>query len=309
MGVNVDTFIGKSDIRTLFLPLFNDLSSFDIVHVMSPPYAALQMHEHLVVTVAEPVVTELPFYNNSAKLAAYPALLAESLAFRKKAHFIAISETTRNKILNRFAPSEDRISVIPCGVDCDSFAPGTKENAPPRIVLCSRLDRRKNIGEALRAFSAIPSQRGSMMVVGDGPERKELAELAKKTGKGVTFTGEVARDELRAILSRSEIFVTSSLSEGFGLSLLEAMSAGCAVIVSNIGAHTELVRHTENGLVYNTQEELSQMMGLLLENRELVRRLGGEARETALQYSWRNIARRVLSLYETVTNLRTPTKS
>jgi glycosyltransferase involved in cell wall biosynthesis len=289
MGVSVQTFMGESDIRTLLLPLSTDLNGFDIVHVMSPPYAALESHRHLVVTVAEPVVTELPFYARKAKLTAYPALLAESIVFRKRAHFIAISETTRNKITAHFALPESQISVIPCGVDCDGFAPSKKENEQPQIVLCSRLDRRKNIPEALRAFSAISGLRSSMIIVGDGPERRKLVELATKAHKEITFTGNVEPVELRAILSRSEIFVTASLSEGFGLSLLEAMSAGCAVIVSNIG------------LVYNTQEELTKMMELLLTNRELVRKLGKKARETALQYSWRNVARRILDLYETLT--------
>jgi glycosyltransferase involved in cell wall biosynthesis len=309
MGVSVETLIGKSDIRTFFLPLLTDLNDFDIVHVMSPPYAALEGHKHLVVTVAEPVVTELPFYTRRAKLTAYPALFAESFVFRKRAHFIAISETTRRKIETHFALSESQISVIPCGVDCDSFAPGKKENDPPQIVLCSRLDKRKNISEALRAFSAISGLRGSMIIIGDGPERTELVEVAKKSNKEITFTGNIEPDELQAILSRSEIFVTTSLSEGFGLSLLEAMSAGCAVIVSNIGAHTELVRHMDNGLVYNTQNELTKMMELLLKNKELVRKLGTKARETALQYSWQNVAQRMIGLYESLRSPQVPTKS
>jgi glycosyltransferase involved in cell wall biosynthesis len=274
---------------------------------MSPPYAALESHRNLVVTVAEPVATELPFYSRKARLTAYPALLAESHVFRKSAHFIAISETTRRKITSHFAISENRISVIPCGVDCDSFAPGTKENESPQIVLCSRLDKRKNIPEALRAFSATSGPVGSMIVVGNGPERNELVEIARKIHRAITFKGEVGPDELRAILSRSEIFVTTSLSEGFGLSLLEAMSSGCAVIVSNIGAHAELVRHMDNGLIYNSQEELTQMMELLLKNRDLVRRLGVRARETALQYSWRKVAQKVLGLYESLVTLQAPT--
>jgi len=305
----VETFIGKTDIRTFLLPFSSNLNDFDVVHVMSPPYAALESHKHLVVTVAEPVATELPFYPRKARLLAYPALLAESIVFRKKARFIAISETTRNKIQAHFSLPKSQVSVIPCGVDSDRFAPGKKENETPRIVLCSRLDKRKNVPEAIRAFSAIPGQLSSMVIIGDGAEKRKLAELARKSNKKITLMGSVDHNELQAILSRSEIFVTTSLSEGFGLSLLEAMSAGCAVIASNIGAHTELVRHMNNGLVYKTQEELTQMMEVLLKDGELVRRLGAKARETALQYTWRKVAQRTLDLYESLPDSEVPTKT
>lgn len=86
------------------------------------------------------------------------------------------------------------------------------------------------------------------MMVGGGPERSALKQLVARLSINVRFTGSVNDEQLREYFATSPIFLTSSHSEGFGSYLLEAMSAGCAAIASDIPVYRELVRDGENGI-------------------------------------------------------------
>ena len=136
------------------------------------------------------------------------------------------------------------------------------------------------------------------VLVGEGSERAALESLAGSLAVKVNFVGAVSDEQLRDYFATSPIFVTSSHSEGFGLSLLQAMSAGCAVIASDIGAHRELIEDGENGLIYGSPEDLTRKLHLLLHDELLVQRLAMAARKSAEAYSWSKIARDMRALYE-----------
>ncbi|MDV3278469.1 MAG: glycosyltransferase family 4 protein [Nitrososphaerales archaeon] len=296
-GVDVEVLVGGSDFRTLTIPLSRNLSEFDVVHVMSPPYAAFVGHPHLAVTVAEPAATEWPYYKFSVKLRAGPAYMLERRVFGRCKCFVALSEAAREKILSRFAVDPKFIRVIPGGVDLAEFSPGQKVMSPPRILLVSRLDRRKNIPEAFRALAGLKESFECVMV-GRGPERTALERLASSLGIKVRFAGSVTDEQLRECYATSPVFLTSSHSEGFGLSLLQAMSAGCAVVASDIGAHRELVRDSENGLIYSSVDDLTGKLATLLQDAALIQKLGTAGRKSAEAYSWANIAAEMRKLYE-----------
>jgi glycosyltransferase involved in cell wall biosynthesis len=75
------------------------------------------------------------------------------------------------------------------------------------------------------------------------------------------------------------------------------MAAGCASVVSNIGAHRELIRSGENGLIYESVDDLAGKIDFLVGDPTARVRLGREARKSALNFSWGRAAREMLDLY------------
>ena len=75
------------------------------------------------------------------------------------------------------------------------------------------------------------------------------------------------------------------------------MAAGCVSVVSDIGAHRELIRDGENGLIYESVDDLADKIDFLLEDPSTRARLGREARKSALGFSWGRAAREMLELY------------
>jgi glycosyltransferase involved in cell wall biosynthesis len=305
-GIRVDTIAGFGDIRTLLIPALRDLDGYDIVHVQSTPYAALINHPHLVITVHAPVATELRYYPLLTRLKTPIAFLCEKISLRKARQIIAVSQKTRDDLVGRYGLAEETITTIHNAVDCEKFKPAPKHSRGTRIVMCSRLEPRKNIPEALLALASLKPLRFQCDIIGEGSQGKALMDIAQRLDLDARFVGLVSDEELSRHYGEADIFLSTSASEGFGLTVLEAMASGCAVIVSDISAHREFVRHLENGLIYRNSDELVSYLKLLMSRPDLAQQLGSEARKTSLQYSWTKVAQRVVEVYDKVLSQGAP---
>jgi glycosyltransferase involved in cell wall biosynthesis len=301
LGVAVDVISGHGDIGTLLIPWLKDLLSYDIVHVQSTPYAALVKNQHLVLTAHSPVATEFRFYPLAAGMKAPFAYLCERISLRKAKQVIAVSHGTKDDLIRRYGVAEDMITLIPNAVDAERFRPSRKlDSEHPRVLMCSRLEPRKNITEALLALARLKDRSIQCDIIGVGSQGKALTQIARRLDVNVRFLGLVPEEELQRHYAAAGIFLSTSASEGFGLTVLEAMASGCAVIVSDIMAHKEFVHHFKNGLVYRTTDELISHLRLLIDSPDLAEQIGAEARKTALQYSWTRAAEKVLEAYQKV---------
>jgi len=151
------------------------------------------------------------------------------------------------------------------------------------VGIIARLVEQKGHKYLIDAFFRVREKNSaiSLLIVGDGELRKELQQQVKKRGleKAVIFTG--YREDTERILSAIDIFVHSSLWEGFGLSILEAMAMGKAVIATKVSAIPELVIDGETGVLVPSKETdlLSKRILELSENTELRNRFGNNGRE------------------------------
>ena len=112
----------------------------------------------------------------------------------------------------------------------------TKGN--PISVVLSGLHHRKNIGTIIRAYNRL-GENFPLIIIGEGPDRKELEEIA---GKHIHFTG--YQKEPADYLSAADIYLSASYTEGLPLSVMEAMSYGIIPVLSNIPSHREIVENT-----------------------------------------------------------------
>jgi glycosyltransferase involved in cell wall biosynthesis len=300
LGVAVDVMVGRSDLRTLLLPVGRSFAGYDIVHSQSSPYGAFVRGVPLVVTVHSPVKVEREHYSLPSRAKSAPAVVMEYVAFGKAKAILAVSETTASDVASRYGVGRERINVIGNGVDYQRFAHDEGKNRRSELILIvSRLEPRKNMGEALRALSELPKGSYAAKIVGDGSQRKELERMAGSLGVNAKFLGRVSDESLPSLYQEAGIFLATSYSEGFGLSLLEAMSAGCAVLASDIPPHRDLIRDGENGFIYADSSDLARKLGILLANDDETIRIGKAAMNTAKEFTWDSVARRVLGVYET----------
>jgi glycosyltransferase involved in cell wall biosynthesis len=302
LSVDVEVFKGSSDAGTLLAPLRKTLreGDHDLIHIQSLPYAMFAPRKPLVVTVHSPVLEEGKYYTGVRRVKRPLAIPPEVISTLRADAIIAVSMKTESDLRRLYAwASAKRIYRIPNGVDTELFRPGSKPEGKAVITMASRLDRRKNIEEVLTALSRVHGEY-ELHIVGEGPEKPRLQRIATALGVKASFTGRLDEHQLAERLANTHIFISSSLSEGFGLSLLEAMAASCCVIASNIPAHRELIENNRDGLLYTGVNELTKILSELVKDLGRAKTFGEAARAKALRYSWDIIARKTRQVYEAV---------
>ena len=179
-------------------------------------------------------------------------------------------------------------------------------NGAARILFAARLTDQKRPDRFLQALQRIAESRPDLdfrgIVVGDGPLRPQLEELADSLGlrpKYVEFLGELA--DLKPAYEKSDLVVLTSDWEGTPNVLLEAMSRGLPVVATKVGGVPELVRNGENGLLVETDDADSVASSLitLIENPQLRISMGASGRQVALEkHSPERLAERLITVYE-----------
>ena len=149
------------------------------------------------------------------------------------------------------------------------------------IVTVSRLVKWKQVDTVIRSASKLNL---TICIVGDGPERETLENLATELGCRATFTGKVHEDKAVDLMKSSDIYILFSSYEGLSFSLLQAMNLGKTVVVSDAQGNLDVITHGDDGLVVNkdNQNDLTETLRTLISNPELKTRLALAARKTAL---------------------------
>ncbi len=158
----------------------------------------------------------------------------------KADHIIAHNDLAKSMLIER-GLSAAKISVVPTGVNSQPAARQKHLPTSPVLVTASGLTKRKNIKDILYALAhaqkRIPSI--SLVIIGDGPNRPILDRLVLELGleDAVTFAGSMPNHEVQSYLKKSTLYVSTSLSESWGQSVLEAFSWGVPVVsYANSGA-------------------------------------------------------------------------
>lgn len=127
-----------------------------------------------------------------------------------------------------------------------------------------------------------------LMIIGDGPERKNLEKQVNDYGIGdyITFVGNLGGKELPTYMKAGHVHVLSSGKESFPKANLESMYLGNPVISSNVGGVHEAIKHGENGFLFNLEEtgSCAKYMKMLVENPNLIRKLGKTSQEIVNRY-------------------------
>jgi N-acetyl-alpha-D-glucosaminyl L-malate synthase BshA len=179
------------------------------------------------------------------------------------------------------------IDVIPNFVDANRFRPpAARAPGPFRIIHISNFRPVKRSLDAVKAFRIVRlNHEARLRMVGVGPEQKAARALARKLGvlKDVEFTGEERHVEKS--LAESDLLLSTSEFEGFGLAPLEAMAVGLPVVATRAGGISEVVVDGATGRLaeVGNVEGLAARIGSLVENPLVARRLGEAGRRRAIR--------------------------
>ena len=234
-------------------------------------------------TIHDLIYTHQKFSTRKAR--SYILLIKLTTALADKV--IAVSEKVKQDLIVKGGVKLDKLITIHNGIDLDEFRAARDRESirrelgiasqTPVVGITGRLVPEKGIEYFLKAASQIKKGlvKIKFLIVGDGPSRQQLENLAKKLGisQDCLFTG--FRKEIADIISIFDVSVLSSLCEPFGLAILEYMALGKPVVATNAGGVSEIIEDGKNGILVPPQQSgrLAQAVVSLLKDRTKARQM------------------------------------
>lgn len=225
-------------------------------------------------------------------------------------HIIAVSQATKNIIVQRYAIPAEKIEVIHNSAEVlpdhvtdvaeYRYVEHLKREGYVVVATIGRLTLQKGLSYFLRAAAKAHSKhaRFVFLVTGDGEQRDELISLSADLGisDAVIFTGFVRGKAWRDVYNLADVFVMSSVSEPFGLTALEAAQHRTAITITNQSGVSEVL---SNALRYDYWDEdrlADQLVAIALSS-NLRNELADNAYREVRQLTWKKVAERFTNRY------------
>lgn len=237
-------------------------------------------------------------------------------AARKAARIITDSESSRRDLIQGLGVEERKVSAIylgsPHGMkrvdDSDRLAHTRRRYELPKryILYLGTIHPAKNLRMLVTAYQRLKRTTGvphDLVIAGrTGWLTRDIIETARETTESapVVFPGIVHEADKAALYSGADLFVSPSLYEGFGLTILEAMQCGTPVVSSNVTSIPEVTGDAAVLVDPRSEEELVHAMERVLGDEALRRRLSERGLAQCRKFSWEKTARETAAVYEQV---------
>jgi len=197
---------------------------------------------------------------------------------------ICVAESTRELGLTEGVCGPERTVVIHNAVDVSVFARDRRRRRLPRIISIGRLAFPKDFATLVEALRIVDAEHEAVLV-GDGPGLRDVTAEIRRLGLSSRVRLVGARRDVGDLLAQADVFVLSSRSEGFPISILEAMAAGLPVVASDVGGVAEAVVDGATGLLVPAGDpgSLADALQRLLRDAELRRSFGARGRDRVLR--------------------------
>lgn len=300
----------------IVMPRLFTAELLDLVHIPyhNPP---IWYRGNMVITIHD--LTILHFSTGKATTLPLPLYQLKRLGYwiellvglRKAKKIIAVSETTKQEIIDHFHIPADRIAVTYEGVD-GRLLSATRDSTPliqhPYALYVGNAYPHKNLEVLIAAFedyvrSDPKNIQSRLVLVGEEDyfyHRLKATVLGKNMHDSVIFFGVADDSELANLYTHARVFVFPSLMEGFGLPSLEALSLGCPVLASDIGIFHEILGDQAHYFDPNNKEALTQSLGPYLKER--MKKIPPPSKKS-MNFSWPHMAKETLAVYESSTRL------
>ncbi len=227
-------------------------------------------------------------------------------AARRSARVVAISSYTAAEVREL---ADVPIDVIPYTTSLPE--PPAAARRPGPILFVGRLVARKGVDRLIGALARLGAESPPLEIVGDGPERAGLEDVARRLGVSgrVVFRGKISAAALQESYARAVVAVLPAVrdargdTEGLGVVLLEAMNHGTPVVASRVGGIPDIVEDGVSGLLVPPGDEaaLADALHRVINDPALADRLGAAGRERVRsEFSWDAITTRWEALYRSV---------
>lgn len=288
----------------------------DVVHIATEGpmgWSALQAAVQLKLPVCSDFRTNFHAYSKHYGMG---WLHKPIMAYLRKFHNLTACTMTPDEGLRQELSDYGfrNVEVVSRGVDTRLFDPARRSPAlrqswgvaPDDLVVLhvGRLAPEKNLGTLTMAFEALRrvQPRARLVLVGDGPSRKELQARCPDA----VFAGMRHGEDLAAHYASGDLFVFPSVTETFGNVTLEALASGLPVLAYDYAAASQLVQSGRQGALapFGNMSEFVRLAAQLAADPAGLREMGLQAREAACQASWERIISRIEGLYHALTEGR-----
>lgn len=190
---------------------------------------------------------------------------------------ISISKDTAERC-KRYYDVQKEIKVIPIPYEEFKFKKVSREKLGLKkgmiyTISTGRLVKRKGFDFLIRSIARLCNPRVHALIIGEGPERKNLQGLARRLGaeSSIHFLGFVSEEKKFQYLSNADIYILPSVHEGFGIVLQEAMQVGLPVISTNNGGQVDLIEEGKNGdlVRFGDETAMIERINKLLKDKKL----------------------------------------
>ncbi|MBI5555107.1 MAG: glycosyltransferase family 4 protein [Elusimicrobia bacterium] len=234
------------------------------------------------------------------------------LSIKRADKIVAISQATKNQVIDLFQVAPDKIVVTYLGVsEKYRVIPSQIEVKEvlhkyriekPYILFVGTMDPRKNLVRLIKAFQNVKRQKNDLklVIVGNKGELFSI-ELDKMVDSGdIILTGYIGEEELVYLYNGASIFTFPSLYEGFGLPILEAMACGTPVITSNVYSMPEVAGEAAILVNPESTDEISAAINRLLQDEPFRKSLIEKGLRRVREFTWEKTAQSTLAVYKEV---------
>ncbi len=302
---------------SLFLDVFRQYQP-ELLFLDEEPWSLSALQTFLV---AKALSVKLAFYTKENIFRRWPPPLSwiEYLLLHHTEHAVAVSNEAKDVLLRKNCQAP--ITVIPHAIDPELFCRQVNKRLKRELSLngmvigyLGRLDIDKGLVSLIKAMARVrckaPHLDFGALIVGEGPDRKQLERLASDLGlrSKIHFTGYIPHHQTPQYIKCMDLLVLPSLTrpywkEQFGRVLIEALACGVPVIGSNSGEIPHIIDKTGGGIVFHEGdvEELVEKLLILMENRDFRERLASTGKKTVLRsYACSIIADQFSTLFREV---------
>jgi len=303
-------------------------SDYKLIHSSFFPYFNLVISLILGKMLNIPVIVT-PFFHFSN-----PRYLKSNLieVLTKFDLIIACTNIEKNFILNKTRISEEKVKVIPMGVDIQKFENDPNLNAKQycfkenyfkqkeknykMVLYCGYKNYEKGAISVLKSIPLVLEKMKKVYFVLIGPTtiafNRELSKIKKINGVRIinltpeNLTGYFDKKKIAAF-KEADLYLMPSRSDAFGIAFLEAWAAGKPVIGANIGATPHIINNDVDGFLveFNNPKDISEKVVKLLKSKKLRRNLGSAGKEKVrINYTWELIAKKTHNTYQHLINTR-----
>jgi glycosyltransferase involved in cell wall biosynthesis len=304
----------SSFLRGLFhyFQTIRDISP-DIIHAHSfQPYVWGTLFHARKAEIVSTIHNDYPYFKENKIKSIFKKTIQKKLIELNKTNVVAVSNKIYNLLSEIGIPSSS-LYLIENGVPLPKHKLTDKQldkikqeigKDEKNILILSlgRLDKQKGFNILLHAFQEISKRYKNikLAILGDGPEKVNLLELTDKLGinQKVNFIGFKSNPE--HYLAIADIYICSSVYEGFSLAVAEAMTFELPTVATEVGAIPDMIEHGVSGLLIepNNSKAISDAVDVLLSGRYDFKTMGEKARKTIIErYDIGNTANSYLKLY------------
>jgi glycosyltransferase involved in cell wall biosynthesis len=305
----------------LFMPGIYSNENVDLIHIpyfsvpfFTPKPFIVAIHDLTISDFATGKATTKPMPIYTMKRIGYNFILNNAIKQAEK--IITVSNTVRNQIINRYKVKPEKVVVTYESGEIEKIATNSgrdftitfrKTDTPKNYLLyVGNAHPHKNLEKLIKAFQLVKAEMPEMHLVLIGKDDffyKKLKNWVNQEDLGdrIKFINEVNNTQLVEFYNNASLFVFPSLSEGFGIPGLEAMSLGCPVAVSDIGVFREI--YGEAAFYFNQNDERDIGYRLLkylelLKDKATKEKIVEKGKKQSEKYSWKKMAKETLKIYK-----------